>query len=70
MVFVLPDEGVSPMDIISDPKLLSDAIGSTSSEKRQFGKVIFKIPKFNYKVKLDLREDMKTLGVINNPKAD
>lgn len=63
MVFVLPDEGVSPIDIISDPKLLSDAIGSTSSEERQFGKVIFKIPKFNYKAQLDLREHMKTLGV-------
>lgn len=63
MVFILPDEGLSPMDIISDPKILSEAINSLSSEKRQSGKVIFKIPKFNYKAKLDLRKSIESLGI-------
>lgn len=63
MVFILPDEGVFPTEIISDPKRLSEAFDSISSEKRQTGKVIFKIPKFNYKVQLDLCESMRILGV-------
>lgn len=63
MVFILPDEGISPTDIISDSKWLSEAIDAISSEKSQFGKVIFKIPKFSYKVQLDLREHMDRLGI-------
>ncbi|OZV11248.1 hypothetical protein CIW83_15530 [Tissierella sp. P1] len=46
MIFILPDEGLSPFDIISDPQLLDEAINSLSTDKRKMGEVIFKIPKF------------------------
>lgn len=63
MVFILPDEGISSMDMVSDPAILSEAVNSLFSEKRQFGKVIFKIPKFNYKAELDLRKSVESLGI-------
>ncbi|TCS87082.1 serpin (serine protease inhibitor) [Keratinibaculum paraultunense] len=48
MVFILPDEGVSPYDIISDPELLDEALNSLSTDEMQMGEVIFKIPKLTF----------------------
>lgn len=63
MIFILPDEGVSPEDILSDPIKLEDAISSLYSEKSQMGEVIFKIPKFDFKSTLDLNNLVKQLGI-------
>ncbi|NMB26987.1 MAG: serpin family protein [Tissierellia bacterium] len=65
MVFVLPDEGVPPYDIISDPELLDEALNSLSTDERQMGEVIFKIPKFNFSSNLELKDICKTLGMEN-----
>lgn len=65
MVFVLPDEGVSPYDIISDPELLDEALNSLSTDERQMGEVIFKIPKFKFSSNLELKDICKTLGMEN-----
>lgn len=65
MVFILPDEGVSPYDIISDPELLDEALNSLSTDERQMGEVIFKIPKFNFSSNLELKDICKTLGMEN-----
>jgi len=63
MIFVLPDEGVSPYDIVSDPELLDEALNSLSTGERQMGEVIFKIPKFNFSSSLKLEDICKTLGI-------
>ncbi len=65
MVFILPDEGVSPYDIISDPELLDEALNSLSTDERQMGEVIFKIPKFNFSSNLELKDICKILGMKN-----
>ncbi|WP_416198340.1 MAG: Serpin family protein [Sporanaerobacter sp.] len=65
MIFVLPDEGVSPYDIMSDPELLDEALNSLSTDKEQMGKVIFKIPKFNFSSNLELKDICKMLGMEN-----
>ena len=63
MTFILPDEGLSPFDIISDPQLLDEAINSLSTDKRKMGEVIFKIPKFKFSSKLKLRDICEELGI-------
>lgn len=65
MVFVLPDEGVSPYDIVSDPELLNEALNALSTDEKQMGEVIFKIPKFNFSSSLELKDVCKTLGIEN-----
>lgn len=63
MIFILPDEGLSPFDIISDPQLLDEAINSLSTDKRKMGEVIFKIPKFKFLSKLKLKDICEELGI-------
>ncbi|MBU5311346.1 hypothetical protein KQI38_04850 [Tissierella carlieri] len=63
MIFILPDEGLSPFDIISDPQLLDEAINSLSTDKRKMGEVIFKIPKFKFSSKLKLKDICEELGI-------
>lgn len=63
MLFILPDEDVSPQDIVSDQKRLKDAVTALSSEQASYGEVVFKVPKFNFSSKLDLKEVTKAMGI-------
>jgi serpin B len=63
MIFILPDEGLSPYDIVSDKKLLDEAVNSIYSDKGQHGKVIFQIPKFKFSSSLNLIETSQALGI-------
>lgn len=63
MVFVLPDEGVSPYDIIDNPTALAEAINYMGTSKEKYGIVNFKIPKFNFSNDLQLNDAIKALGV-------
>lgn len=65
MVFILPDKGVSPYDIIQDPRLLDEAINSSSTDKYKSGEVVFKIPKFDFSSKLKLKDIVKSMGIEN-----
>lgn len=72
MVFILPDEGVSPYDIVSDESILNEAINFLSTEKGKAGEVVFSIPKFKFSSKMKLKDMVKKLGVKNafEPSAD
>lgn len=73
MTFILPEDGVSPYDIINDPKTLSEAIDYNNSTNKAQGTVTFKIPKFNFDSKLDLNAAVKELGIneiFDETKAD
>ncbi|MDW7649763.1 MAG: serpin family protein [Bacillota bacterium] len=63
MLFILPDEGLSPEFILSNPTLLNDAVTALSSDDRQAGQVIFQIPKFNFSSDLNLRSILQKLGI-------
>ncbi|HZK33103.1 MAG TPA: serpin family protein, partial [Tissierellaceae bacterium] len=65
MIFILPHEDKSPYDIISDPDRLKEAINALSSEKRGYGEVVFKIPKFDFSSKLGLNDLARKLGIEN-----
>lgn len=60
MVFILPDEGVSPYDLLSSPEKMREAF---ESGEEFFGQVIWQIPKFSFSSELELTEHLKALGL-------
>jgi len=65
MVFVLPDEGVSPESLLQDPEFLTglDIYGEDSVR----GRVQWSVPKFDVNSDLDLMAALKSLGVTDLP---
>ena len=61
VVFVLPDEGVSPRDLLADP----DFLGSLNFEDEDaiYGEVQWSLPKFDVRSDLDLKPTLKGLGI-------
>lgn len=61
VLFVLPDEGVSPRDLLADPDLL----GSLDFESGDaiYGEVQWSLPKFDVRSDLDLKPTLKGLGI-------
>ncbi len=63
MLLILPDEGVSPYDILSDPERLADVLTAIDSESAKGGKIILSVPKFDFKARNNLKEVLTKLGV-------
>ncbi len=61
MSFVLPDEGVTPGQLLSDPATMA-AILAPSAENGGHGEVVFQIPKFTVDGHLDLQDTVTGLG--------
>lgn len=59
--FILPDEGVSPLDVLNDSAKLDKAV-NFSYEESGFGEVVWKIPKFKFDTTFDLTSAVKQLG--------
>lgn len=60
MIFILPDEGVSPYELISSP----EQIKALFEKGEDFhGEVVWKIPKFNFDSKFKFKEQLEALGV-------
>lgn len=60
MVFILPDEGVSPYDLLASPERMKETFEGGESF---YGEVVWKIPKFSFGSKLALTDVLKSLGV-------
>lgn len=65
MLLILPDEGVSPQDILTDPARLEQVLTSINhnSPHSRYGKVILSLPKFNFTSNLKLNDALKEMGV-------
>ena len=61
VVFVLPDEGVFPRDLLADPDLLGSL--DFEDEDAIYGEVQWSLPKFDVRSDLDLKPTLKGLGV-------
>lgn len=80
MVFVLPDEGVTPESLLQDPEFLNglefidgrtDQADPTAAA--HWGEVQWSVPKFDVNSNLDLLDTLKNLGVtdlLNPDKSD
>ena len=60
MVFILPDEEISPYELISSPEQMKV---SFEGGEEYHGDVVWKIPKFSFGSKLSLTDALKNLGV-------
>lgn len=65
MLLILPDEGVSPKDILTDPARLEQVLTSLdyNSPHYRYGDVILSVPKFNFTNDLKLSEALREMGV-------
>lgn len=60
MVFILPDEGVSPQSLVATPDKMKETF---EGGEDYYGNVIWKMPKFSYDSNLKLKDTLRTLGV-------
>lgn len=67
MTFVLPDEGITPADLLADPDFLTQL---TQSENEIYGEVQWSVPKFDVDSELDLKPTLEGLGVTDVFDAD
>jgi len=74
MLLILPDEGVSPYDILTDPVRLEQVLTSLDYQSPDYrhGDVILSVPKFNFTNDLKLRDVLREMGVHEafSPTAD
>lgn len=61
MVFVLPNEGVTPESLLADPDFLSGL--DLSASNSHYGEVQWSVPKFDADSSLDLLGTLKALGI-------
>ncbi|NLL04908.1 MAG: serpin family protein [Clostridiaceae bacterium] len=69
MIFILPDNGISPYELLSSPDKMKDTF---EGGKNFYGEVLWKIPKFSFGSDLSLNDVLKSLGVSSAfmPNAD
>ena len=69
MVFILPDEGISPQSLIDTPEKMREVF---EGGEDYMGEVVWQIPKFDFASSLDLKETLNHLGVTSafEPDAD
>jgi serpin B len=60
MVFILPDEGISPYDLVSSSEKMKEIF---EEGENFYGEVVWKIPKFNFNSQLKLKDILKALNV-------
>lgn len=60
MIFILPDEGVSPKELLSDSEKMQNIfVGGEDGH----GEVVWQIPKFGFGSKFDLVNTLKSFGI-------
>ena len=60
MLFILPDEGVLPEQLLTDPDTLSEIL---TAEHDQYSRIAWSVPKFDVTANMELSEHLQTLGI-------
>jgi len=66
--FILPNEGVTPEDLLADSAVISSAINYNAADNPYIvspGRVSYKIPKISFTSSMDLTEAMQGLGMVS-----
>ena len=61
MVFILPNEGVSPQQLLTDEAALAEIL---TAGHNQFGLIHWSVPKFDVSSDMELSEQLQALGII------
>jgi serine protease inhibitor len=67
MVFILPDDGISPYTLLSTPEQMRETF---KGGENYHGEVVWKIPKFSFGSKLAMNDVLKSFGVRSAFSAD
>ncbi len=59
--FVLPNEGVTPEDILNDAAVFSMALNGATGGG--YGEITWSVPKFDYSVEVELSDTLKAMGI-------
>ncbi len=73
MWFVLPDEGVTPDDLLTDSQALSFLLSDGNYENQKSIRIHYAVPKFDVSSQMDLKAGLSRLGVtdcFDSEKAD
>lgn len=65
MNFILPEEGSSPEAILGEEALLAKALYESGDAVTHRGEVTLRVPKFDFHTSLDLKENLKALGIVS-----
>lgn len=60
MIFILPDEGITPYDLLVSPEQMKETFEGGEDFR---GRVVWKIPKFSFNSQLKLKDKLKALNV-------
>lgn len=60
MIFILPDQRLSPYELLSSPEKLKSIF---EEGEEHYGEVVWKIPKFSFDSELKLKDQLKELGI-------
>ena len=63
MWFLLPDEGVSPTDLLTDPEAMSFLFSGRPWDKADYLTVNLSVPKFDVRSDYDLINGLRNLGI-------
>lgn len=63
MIFILPEEGVDPHGLISDPTAFEDMFFPKAEEEFTECKVSWSVPKFSFDCEYDLKDTLRKLGL-------
>ena len=63
MVFILPKDGSSPSDFLSNPTALNEAVSSVTGQNAELSEVNISLPKFSFETELHLNTSLQSLGV-------
>lgn len=65
VIFILPDPGVSPQDLLTDPEAFQEMFFPKAWEEMTNCSVHWSVPKFSFDTQLDLGDALRSLGLKN-----
>ncbi len=63
ITFILPDEGWTPEDILSNETMMDELLAIRGEPEMEYAEVRFQVPKFQFWSEMNLTEAVKTLGI-------
>lgn len=70
VVFVLPDEGVTPQELLQDPEAFENMFYPKGWEEYENCEILWSVPKFSFDAEYDLENTLKSMGLSSAFESD